>query len=207
MSIFVVRHAETEQNASRVIQVPTARLSAAGRAQAQRLAERVVAAGIAGILTSDLARAAETANCISARTSIKVELEPTLRERDFGDLRGIPYMDLKVDPFASEYVPPNGESWPIFRERVAVAWEKVKKAAAATEGNLLVVTHGLVCRVLIEQHWALMSGELAPIQWANTAFTEIEDTPPWVVRTLNCVAHLANEQSQVVPADAPNSAI
>jgi probable phosphoglycerate mutase len=85
MSIFVVRHGETEQNASRVIQVPTARLSAAGRAQAQRLAERVAATGIAGILTSDLARAAETANCISARTSIKVELEPTLRERDFGD--------------------------------------------------------------------------------------------------------------------------
>jgi len=191
MSLFVVRHAETEQNAGHVIQLPSAHLSAAGRAQAQRLAERVAGAGIARILTSDLARAAETANCISARTGIRVEPEPTLRERDFGDLRGLPYTELKVDPFASEYVPPNGESWAIFRERVSVAWAKVTKAAASTEGNLLVVTHGLVCRVLIEQHWALIPGERAPTRWANTAFTEVEGMPPWAVRTMNCVAHLA----------------
>jgi len=191
MSLFVVRHAETEQNASRVIQLPNAILSASGRDQAQKLAERIARMGIARILSSDLARAIETAHLIGARTGTRVELEPTLRERDFGNLRGVPYTELKVDPFAAEYIPPNGESWAVFRERVSLAWAKIMEAAANTNGNILVVTHGLVCRVLTEQHWNLTASERAPLQWANTAFTEIEGMSPWTVRTVNCVAHLA----------------
>lgn len=195
MSLLVVRHAETEQNASRVVQLPGATLSASGRNQAQRLAERIARKGVARILSSDLARAVETARVIGARTGTKVELEPTLRERDFGDLRGVPYTELKVDPLAADYTPPDGESWPVFRERVALAWARVKEAAAGTDGNIVVVTHGLVCRVLVEQHWNLTAAERVPAQWANTALTEIEGTPPWAVRTVNCVAHLAIEST------------
>lgn len=191
VTLFVVRHAETEQNASRVIQLPGAALSASGRDQARRLAERLARTGIARILSSDLARAVETARVIEARTGTTVELEPTLRERDFGSLRGVPYTELEVDLLAADYTPPNGESWPVFRERVALAWARIKEAAASTDGNIVVVTHGLVCRVLIEQHWNLAAVERVPPQWANTALTEIEGMPPWTVRTVNCVAHLA----------------
>lgn len=190
MSLFVARHAETEQNANRVVQLPNAILSASGRNQAQLLAERVARLGLARILSSDLTRAAETAQLIGARTGTRVELEPTLRERDFGDLRGVRYAELKVDPFAAEYIPPKGESWAVFCQRVSLAWTRIMEAAANTDGNILVVTHGLVCRVFTEQHWNLTC-ERAPLQWANTGFTEIEGRPPWTVRTVNCVAHLA----------------
>jgi len=39
MAIYLVRHAETDANATRVVQVPGVPLSARGRAQAARLAE------------------------------------------------------------------------------------------------------------------------------------------------------------------------
>lgn len=194
MAIFVVRHAETGDNAARVIQVPGAQLSEAGRAQAARLAERIVARGVAHILTSDLARAVETAGYVAARLGIDFEKEPLLRERDFGELRGLPYASLSVDPFAHDYVPPKGESWVEFHSRVDLAWERIKEVAAATPGNLLVVTHGLVCRALVEQHLALQPSDTQPLRWDNCSFTEVDAVPPWRVRRLNCVEHLASER-------------
>lgn len=192
MSIFLVRHGETAENAARVIQTSTAPLSMNGRNQAERLAERLAGRGVARILSSDLVRAAETARCIGKRIGVKSEFEPVLRERDFGDLRGTPYSTLKTDPFAIAYVPPNGESWEAFSARVADAWQRLSRAAAETRGNLLIVTHGLFCRALTEAYLTLPPGKALPTLWANAGLTEIDGTPRWTVRRLNCEAHLAD---------------
>jgi broad specificity phosphatase PhoE len=64
---------------------------------------------------------------------------------------------------------------------VAAAWERIENAVAETAGNLLVVTHGLVCRVLVERHLNLLPGESPPRLWANAALTEVEAVPPWKV--------------------------
>ena len=72
MSILLVRHAETVENAAHVIQLPTTPLSAAGRVQAEHLAKRVAENGVARILASDLLRAVETAAYVSAQTGIQV---------------------------------------------------------------------------------------------------------------------------------------
>src|SRR5690349_21025 len=152
MAIFVARHGETELNAARIIQMPTTPLSARGRDQAARLAARLAPLGIARILTSDYLRAVETAEAIAARSGAAIVVDPLLRERDFGDIRGTPYNDLGRDPFASDYHPPNGETWEMFYDRVASAWELVARVAADTPGNLAVVTHGLVCGALVERH-------------------------------------------------------
>src|SRR5688572_2160790 len=190
MAIFVARHGETELNAARVIQMPTTPLSERGRRQAARLADRLVPVGIVRILTSDFVRAIETAEAIAARTGAPVETDPLLRERDFGDIRGTPYNELGRDPFAPDYHPPNGESWAMFHERVAIAWELVARVAAETSGHLAVVTHGLVCRALVDRHLALPLGSSPPDLWGNTALTEIEGSAPWQIRTLACCAHL-----------------
>jgi probable phosphoglycerate mutase len=195
MAIFVARHGETELNAARVIQMPTTPLSARGRRQADRLAERLVPLGVTRILTSDLARAVETAGAIAARTGAPIVVDPVLRERDFGDIRGTPYNELGRDPFAADYHPPNGESWTVFHARVAEAWALVARIAGDTPGNLAVVTHGLVCRALVERHLALPAGGSAPDLWGNTALTEVEPAPPWLVRTLACVAHLTDDDA------------
>ena len=190
MRLFVVRHGETESNAARVFQLPATPLSARGRRQAERLADRLAPLGIASILTSDLARAVETAGTIAGRTGATIATDPLLRERDFGDIRGTPYDALGRDPFALDYQPPNGESWPVFRSRVADAWAAVTRFAAGATGNVVVVTHGLVCRALVEQHLALPADAAPPVLWGNTALTEVEPAPPWTIRLLACTAHL-----------------
>ena len=191
MSIFIVRHGETAWNAARIVQLPHIPLSERGIAQADRLALRLAGVGIARILSSDFLRAHMTAERIAARTGAVCESEPLLRERDFGELRGVSYTALGCDIFAPEYTPPGGESWRDFHARVERAWARIQRVAASSSGNLAVVTHGLLCRTLVERHLAL-GGELPPIgRWANTSVTEIDAGPPWTVRCLNCVAHLA----------------
>lgn len=198
MAIFVVRHGETDLNAARIIQRPTTPLSERGRRQAVQVAARLAPLGIRRVVASDLTRAIETADAIVARTGAPLSTDPLLRERDFGDIRGTPYAALGgLDPFALDYHPPNGESWEEFYVRVAEAWTFVCRLAAETDGNLAVVTHGLVCRVLADRHLALPEGTVAPSLWGNTAVTEVDGAPPWSVQRLACTAHLVDDD---VPA-------
>jgi 2,3-bisphosphoglycerate-dependent phosphoglycerate mutase len=190
VSLFLIRHGETIGNASRTVQLPENPLSARGQAQAERLAKRLAAAGIAHIVSSDLARARSTAETLRRLTGAPLTVEPLLQERNFGDLRGTPYAELGLDMFAPDYAPPNGESWPVFHARVDRAWARVQALAATTEGDLAVVTHGLVCRSLAERHLLLPDGQMAPERWENTSLTIVDGPAPWRVRLLNCVAHL-----------------
>jgi broad specificity phosphatase PhoE len=190
MSIFLIRHGETVGNATRVVQHPDNPLSARGLAQAERLAQRLADGGIAHILSSDFARAAATAEALRRVLGVPLTWEPLLQERSFGDIRGTAYADLGFDMFAPDYAPPNGETWGMFHRRVDQAWARVQALAAATRGNLAVVTHGLVCRSLAERHLVLAASDVVPLRWENTSLTICEGPGPWRVGLLNCVAHL-----------------
>jgi broad specificity phosphatase PhoE len=187
--IFLIRHGETAGNASRIVQLPDIPLSPRGVAQAERLARRLAREGVARILSSDLVRARETAELLQRASGAPLAFEPLLQERNFGDIRGTAYADLDFDIFAPEYLPPNGESWPVFHARVDRAWERVQ-ASAASAGNLAVVTHGLVCRSLAARHLRLPEGAIVPERWDNTSVTVVQCPAPWRVTLLNCVAHL-----------------
>jgi probable phosphoglycerate mutase len=188
--IFLIRHGETAGNAARIVQLPDIPLSPRGLAQAERLAQRLAREGVAGILSSDLARARQTAECVQRATGAPLAFEPLLHERNFGDIRGTPYTDLDVDIFAPDYAPPCGETWPVFHARVDRAWQRMQQLAAATDGHLAVVTHGLVCRSLAGRHLGLPDGAVVPERWENASVTVVECPAPWRVRLLNCVAHL-----------------
>jgi 2,3-bisphosphoglycerate-dependent phosphoglycerate mutase len=189
--LFLIRHGETEGNALRIVQHPHIPLSPRGLVQAERLARRLAAEGIAQIVSSDYARAVTTAEHLQRATGAPLVIEPLLRERNFGDLRGRPYAELGFDMFEPDYAPPNGETWPMFHERVDRAWTRVQElAAATTDGSLAVVTHGLVCRSLAARHLILGDGEVAPERWENTSLTIVDWPAPWRVRLLNCAAHL-----------------
>jgi len=189
--LFLIRHGETEGNALRIVQHPHVPLSPRGLVQAERLARRLAAEGIARIVASDYARAVATAEHLQRATGAPLVIEPLLRERNFGDLRGRPYAELGFDMFEPDYAPPNGETWPMFHERVDRAWAKVQELAAATsDGSLAVVTHGLVCRSLAARHLILGDGVVAPERWENASLTIVDWPAPWRVRLLNCVTHL-----------------
>jgi 2,3-bisphosphoglycerate-dependent phosphoglycerate mutase len=189
-TIFLIRHGETVGNAARIVQLPDAALSPRGVTQAERLAARLAREGIALILASDLTRAMTTAEHLHRATGAPVELAPLLQERNFGDIRGTPYARLDFDPFAPDYEPPGGESWPVFHARVDRAWQAIEARALALGGPLAVVTHGLVCRSVAARHVVLPAGTIAPERWENTSVTIVDGPAPWRVRLLNCAVHL-----------------
>jgi probable phosphoglycerate mutase len=190
MAIYLIRHGETEGNAARIIQRPDSPLSPRGIAQAERLAQALAAQGISRIVSSDLPRATMTAAPLQRATGAPLRLDALLQERNFGDLRGTPYAQLDIDPFAPAYAPPNGESWETFYLRVERAWAVIREAAIASGGHLAVVTHGLVCRALAARHLSLAPGEETPARWENASLTIADGTAPWRVRMLNSIVHL-----------------
>jgi len=198
MKVYLVRHGETRFNVARILQHPGTPLSQRGAAQAERVAKRIAGTGVERILTSDYARARATAQAIHAATGAAMEIEPLLRERNFGAHCGCAYDALEVDIFAPGYVPPGGESVPAFESRVADAWMAVRTAAANARGPIAVVSHGLVCRFLARDHLAAPAGvDVEAAQWVNACVTEIEATPAprWRIARLACAVHLDGLES------------
>ena len=191
MKILLVRHGETASNIERIVQLPETPLNERGRLQAQRLARRLATLDVGRVLSSDLARARQTAEGLGATSA--VELEPLLQERNFGELRGRTYASIGRDIFASGCMPPGGESWEVFHRRVDDAWARVVARARRCRGTLVVVTHGLVCRSLAERILALPQAVGAPSRWGNTSLTVVGAETPWPVEMLNCTAHLDGE--------------
>lgn len=187
MTVYLVRHGETPLNAAKIFQHPDTPLSERGVAQAQKAAERVAACDITAILYSDYARAAQTAETLHGLCGAPMTVEPLLRERSFGDLRGKSITEVNVDAYDPEFHPPGGESWQQFNDRVALAWERIQAFALEHDGNVAVVSHGLVCKALAERHLPI---DEQPQHWPNTAVTVFASAPPWTVELAACGAHL-----------------
>ena len=190
MTILLVRHGETDGNATRVLQRSDIPLNERGIWQAKQLARRLVADGFVHILCSDLPRARMTAAPLATRSGVAIEESPLLQERNFGDLRGVPYADLTEDPFGPDFVPPNGEDWPTFHARVADAFAFIVSKRRSLSGTLVVVTHGLVCRALVERHALLTESVAVPERFDNTSVTVLHEDAPHGAILINCTRHL-----------------
>ncbi len=193
MSIILVRHGETPLNAARVIQPADTRLSERGIAQAAAMARRVATMGVAGIFSSDLPRALMTAVAIADASGCPVRTSALLQERNFGELRGRSYDSLGFDPLAIDDAPAGGESAEEFHQRVAQAFEAVLTWRAQLDGNLVVVTHGLVIRTMLEAHVDQSADAEQPAGLANCSLTIVEAIAPYRVSLRNCVRHLVGE--------------
>jgi probable phosphoglycerate mutase len=195
MALFLIRHGETDCNAARIVQTPDVPLSTRGMAQAEQLGRRLAAQGVAAILSSDLRRAVMTAERVHLATGAPITFDAGLQERNYGDVRGRAYASLGVDILAPDYEPPGGERWDQFHARVDTMWQRIVAACAVTDGNLAVVTHGLVCHSLALRHLQLSPAQQAPGGWHNASLTVVDAHPPWTVRVVNCTAHLGGTGS------------
>ena len=191
MTILLVRHGETDGNAARILQRPDVPLNARGMRQAELLARRLSGHGFVHILCSDLLRARMTAAPLATVSGLAIEESPLLQERNFGDLRGTPYDSLAYDPFGLDVAPPNGEDWPMFHARVAEAFAFIVSRRRTLRGTMVVMTHGLVCRALVERHARLPDGTLSPERFDNTSITVLHEEAPHGVSLLNCTQHLS----------------
>lgn len=172
--ILIIRHGQTDSNKSRVLQTPDTPLSELGLVQAERLAQHLAHREIGKIICSDHLRTQQTADAIVKLKSTKLTLSPLLRERNFGDLRGKAYDAIGDDFFHPEYAPPNGETHPEFMQRIQLAWELVLQSQQQTSGSLVVMTHGLVIRQLINQHLVVPEETLLLSDYQNTCVTEVD---------------------------------
>lgn len=191
MAIILVRHGETALNAARVMQPADTPLSARGQAQVQAVGRRLAAAGgVTAILSSDLPRAWLTAEAIAAHTGLPIQASTLLQERNFGALRGRPYDTLGFDPLTMDDAPPQGESAAAFLLRVQAAFAQMLQMQAGRDGDLVVVTHGLLIRVLLAGPLRVDAGLLRDLHLTNTSVSIFDAAAPHTLRLLNCSAHL-----------------
>lgn len=151
-TILLVRHGETDWNREGRVQgwapVP---LNERGRRQARALGERLAGEyDVDRIVTSDLARAQETAVLLAEGTGTP---DPTpdsgWRERNVGVYQGLdrdvlygryPAMSADSGRVAITECPEGGESLREMRERVVEGWSRVRDGG--TGETTVVVTHG-----------------------------------------------------------------
>jgi len=152
--LTLVRHGETAWNYEGRIQGSTdIPLNDTGRLQARGIAE-TLAAEYAGrevvVVSSDLGRAAETADIIAGALGTEVSRRfPGLQERSYGEAEG-----MDAPTFSDTYGPwhaadvPGAETWPVVRERALAALAEA--VASAPDGvDVIAVAHGALIREVI----------------------------------------------------------
>jgi broad specificity phosphatase PhoE len=157
--VFLVRHGETEWNALRRLQGHTdIGLNEVGRGQAERLAETLRAVRIEHVMSSDLARAHETARIIAGALGLTddVAVDTDLRERGFGIFEGLTRDQCLADHGDAwrawldvRQAPPGGEQTPSVLERVDRAMRRAS-AVAMSGKTVLVVSHGGAIRLWLQ---------------------------------------------------------
>jgi broad specificity phosphatase PhoE len=201
--ICLLRHGESEGNAARRFggHGPTP-LTELGRAQAQATARALAAeGGLVAIITSDLARAVETAEPIAEATGVKLEITPALRERSVGIFTGLTFEEAEArypehyaalvrrDPLSC---PPEGELLSDCRARAAAVLDAAVDRASG--GRALLVSHAHTINLLLK-HVLQIADTIEPpvyFQTDNCALHRLErsDGGMWRVRALNDRRHL-----------------
>jgi len=194
-TLLLIRHGETPLNVARVLQPADTPLSPRGQLQAAALAQRLAAdhaqRPLAGLLASDLPRAAQTAAAIARACGLPLQTSTLLHERNFGDLRGRAYDTLGFNPLAMDDSPPNGESQAVFSARAAAAFTELLALQQRLGGPLVVVTHGLVLREWLHHALQLAPGMALPTRMSNASLTEADAAAPHTVHRVDCTVHLA----------------
>ncbi len=128
------RHGQTEWNAEGRFQGHRdIGLDATGQEQAERAAPYLAAMQPVAIVSSDLARAAQTAAALARLTGLSVQLDKDLRERFGGSWEGLTGAEIRASspPQAvSAWVPPDGESSSAVADRAAAALARIADGLA-----------------------------------------------------------------------------
>jgi broad specificity phosphatase PhoE len=190
MSIYLIRHGETDLNVARILQPADTPLSARGLAQAHLLVARISSCGLRAIVSSHLPRALQTAREIERGCGVRIQPSELLQERNFGDLRGQPYDDLGFNPLLMSQAPGGGESAAQFSRRVAEAFRHIVGLRASMTGPLGVVTHGMVIREMLLNHVGTQEGFEIPSHLGNTSVSILAAAAPHRLLLLNCTRHL-----------------
>ena len=156
--ITLIRHGETDWNVERRWQgFENTSLNENGRQQARDTAQYLYAAGFTRIISSDLARALETAIIIGEILNLSVATDERLREINVGKWQGLTHDEISVQ-YPEEYALaaiepyiemrfPGGESRAELRQRAGAALNDFVQHYPGE--HILVSTHGGTIRTIL----------------------------------------------------------
>ena len=187
--VIVVRHGQTAWNAATRIQgqldIP---LDETGRWQAQRLAQALARESLDAVYSSDLGRAAQTAQAVATAAGLHLVTDRGLRERHFGAFEGLTYDEIAARwPDESrrwrqrevDFAPGDGESLRDFYVRSVGCAERI--AAGHPGQTILLVAHGGVLDCLYRaaaridlqgaRSWLLGNASINRLLYTDAGFT------------------------------------
>jgi probable phosphoglycerate mutase len=192
--IWLVRHAETAVPSVVHGAESDVELGEHGRRQADAAAHWFRELHPAVVVSSGMRRAIETAQAIASVSAVPLEIEPDLHERIVGPFsqKGGEEVDTvwaetvrKWEAGEIAYAYPGMESFACIRDRVLPAFQHVARRHA--EGRVVIVAHGVVCKVLLLN----LLHEHGPADWTrlgralNLAVSElVPHGPLWRARRL-----------------------
>ena len=213
--VLLVRHGLTDDNLGGIAQgqrqVP---LNETGRQQARQLAGHLAGEGLVAdvIVSSDLCRAAETAQIIAAVINAPLVYDPQWRERSLGELEG---QVVGVEGIwlaaIGEHTPAGAESLPQFFDRIRTAMCGLGAQHPAAN-TIVVVAHGgplrSILQMLHDGILPLADGQRRPevMNIVNCSVMELEcdvrgSSQRWRLIRLNDARHLDAGAAKVVDAE------
>jgi 2,3-bisphosphoglycerate-dependent phosphoglycerate mutase/probable phosphoglycerate mutase len=191
--LVLLRHGQTDHNvAGRMQGHIDSVLTELGREQAASVAPIVAGLRPDRLISSDLSRAADTAELISGATGLPLKLDTRLRETHLGEWQGLTVAEVeeawpgsiahwRADP---EWAPPGGESrLEVVRRSRPVVEELDDELAGDADTTVVLVAHGgliagLVCGLLAlpTTSWPSIGG-IGNCKWA--ALARRADHPRW----------------------------
>ena len=155
--IYLARHGQTAYNLEGRFQgwgdVP---LDQTGRDQARQLAVAVAAVEPVSLVSSNIARALETATIVSELIGLEPQIDPRFAETENGDWTNRSFADIAAeDPEAftnfveleADWGFPGGESFATQAARVAAGLEDWR--ARSNTGATVIICHGNVIRLAL----------------------------------------------------------
>jgi probable phosphoglycerate mutase len=170
LKLYITRHGETVWNTQRRMQGwKNSELTERGIANAKALGDSIKEIEFKRVYCSPLDRTRKTAELILGTRNIEVIYEEDLKEINLGEIEGSNQEEAnKIHPNFSQYFweqphlyeALSGEDFYKVRERVIRVLEKIIKENP--EGNVLIVTHGVVLKTIqgyfkntpMENFWA-----------------------------------------------------
>ena len=156
MKIYVVRHGLTELNKKNLINGNLHDALAPEGVEQARAIALTMPKTIKHIYSSSLERAKQTAEIINEQLHSVLTFHDELKEVNFGDLNGTPFLDEYKKRHAEQDYDwrPTGECVEDVKQRVLKILEVISKEAK--DGEALIVAHGGIVRMM----HLLQSGEV-----------------------------------------------
>jgi probable phosphomutase (TIGR03848 family) len=195
-TVILVRHGKSTANGSGVLagRSPKVNLDDTGRAQAEKLVERLDGVPLAGVVVSPMLRCKQTVAPLLAARGLGKVVEPGLSEVDYGDWTGKELKHLAKEPLwrvvqahASAAVFPGGEGLAHMQARSVAAVRAHDRRITAEHGDhavWLLCSHGDVIKSILAdalgQH--LDAFQRIVVDPSSISVVRYTETRPFVMR-------------------------